>query len=389
MKVNLTVRQQHILQATVRSYVVTAEPVGSKTLAQTYDLGVSTATIRNVMALLERNGLLYQPHTSAGRIPSDSGYRVYVDNLLDECTDLQRQFMQALSERLGSQLNENLETLLHTAAQILATLSGCLALITAPPADTAMIRHLQLVPVDDQRIMAILVTDSYQTHSVLLNLQSGGQPSGLGFPLSQSQMSATRNADSPAAIHPAAYSVSDAQTKAVSEDELQLLNNFLNVQLRGKTFFDILNIDWTELDRQFRSYSTWLRQLLEVLKQSYLQPTIGQVYVGGVTGLLRQPEFTQSEHIQAVVGLLEANQTALWPVLEHDTPGKVVMLIGSENPLEPMRQCTLISTSYTCGSWSLGSVGLLGPTRMPYEQAIASVKATAQHLSHTLNQAYA
>ncbi|WP_017324267.1 heat-inducible transcriptional repressor HrcA [Synechococcus sp. PCC 7336] len=375
MQINLNARQQNILWATVRSYIATAEPVGSKTLAQSYDLGVSTATIRNVMAVLERSGLLFQPHTSAGRIPSDNGYRVYVDDLIEDPTDLQEQLLQVLSDRLGQQLNDNLETLLHQATQILATLSGCIALVTAPPTDTATIRHLQLVAVDRNRIMAILVTDSYQSHSVLLNLQSDSQ-TGLGSPLGHT-------------IAPLSPVNDDRRTEPDAieqlEQELQLLNNFLNLQLRGKTFYDILNIDWSELNRQFRSYGAWLQQLLDVLKHNHLRPAIGQVFVGGMTGLMRQPEFAQTDQIQDVVQLLEENQSELWPVLGPTSPDRVVVYIGSENPLEPMRQCSLISTGYSCGSWAMGSVSLLGPTRLPYERAIASVKATAHHLSNTLN----
>ncbi|MEM9569308.1 MAG: HrcA family transcriptional regulator, partial [Cyanobacteria bacterium P01_E01_bin.34] len=165
------------------------------------------------------------------------------------------------------------------------------------------------------------------------------------------------------------------------EQEFQLLNNFLNLELKGKTFFDILNIDWQEMDRQFRDYGDWLKQLLGSIKQNYLRPTVGQVFVGGMTGLLRQPEFAQTEQIQEVVQLLEQNQAELWPVIEPTTPDRMVLYIGSENPLEPMHQFTLISTGYSCGPFAMGSVSLLGPTRMSYERAIASVKATASHLS--------
>ena len=375
MKIDLTVRQQTILRATVRSYIETAEPVGSRTLANTYELGVSTATIRNVMAMLERGGLLFQPHTSAGRIPSDRGYRVYVDNLIEEPINLQASLLKTLGDRLGEGFSDNLEALLDRSTHILATLSGCIALITAPPTDTAIIRHLQLIPVDGDRIMAILVTDTYQTHSVLLNLNTAedtGSTSAFGH-------------------HIAPFSRDDSHMSTLPatdtekfERDLHLLSNFLNLQLRGKTFYDILSIDWGAMDRQFRSYSTWLQQLLDILKQNYLRPEIGQVFVGGMAGLLQQPEFSELTHIQDVVQLLEQNQTDLWPVLEPSSSERVVLYIGSENPLAPMRQFTLVSTGYSCGSWAMGSINILGPTRLPYERAIAAVKATSNHLSNTL-----
>ena len=376
MKFDLTARQQQILKATVRSYIATAEPVGSKALSQAYDLGVSTATIRNVMALLDRTGLLYQPHTSAGRVPSDSGYRVYVDELIEEPKDLQQQLLSVLSENLGKELEENLDRLLQQATQILATLSGCIALITAPPTDTTTIRHLQLVPVDRDRVMAILVTDSYQTHSLLLNIGGDSSTSSV----------AASSLDGVSSISNSAASTtprlrSEEGDASDLEQELELLNNFLNLQLKGKSFFDIRTIDWQEMDCQFRNYGDWLRLLLATFEQNYLQPTIGQVFLGGMTGLLRQPEFAQTEQVQDVVQLLEQNQAELWPVLGPATPDRLILYIGSENPLEPMHQCTLISTGYSCGSLAMGSVSLLGPTRMSYERTIASVKATASYLS--------
>lgn len=357
MKVELTSRQQRILWATVRSYITTAEPVGSRTLADNFDLGVSTATIRNVMAMLEQGGLLHQPHTSAGRVPSDSGYRVYVDELRDP---KQEDAMQAVvAERLGEQLNENLDMLLHNATQLLSTLTGYIALISTPPTDASTLRHLQIVPVDEGRLMVIVVTDAYQTHTVLVNLQN--DMPGLGYQLSAAVL--------------------------IQPEELQLLSNFLNDQLRGMSFVELAKKNWAEVDRAFQHYAEWLRQLFQVVLQGQLRPAVGQVFMGGVRELMRQPEFMRTQHLQMVVDLLEDNQAALWQALSQPQPGRVVVRIGAENDLEPIRNCSLVSTGYGCGDLSWGTVSLLGPTRMMYETAIASVKATASHLSQTLTNA--
>ena len=176
MEVQLTNLQQHILWATVRHYIATAEPVGSKALVDEYDLGVSSATIRNVMGVLEKSGLLYQPHTSAGRIHSDSGYRIYVDQLITPGlrdaarTDvLAKEVELALQNRLHWE-DWSLEAVLQGAAQILATVSGCISLITMPQTTTAILRHLQLMQIEANKIMLIVVTDDYETHSKLINL---------------------------------------------------------------------------------------------------------------------------------------------------------------------------------------------------------------------------
>ena len=157
LQVKLNNRHQHILWATVRHYIATAEPVGSKSLVEEYNLSVSPATIRNGMSFLEKSGLLYQPHTSAGRIPSDSGYRIYVDQLIRPSENLAFE----IEELLQKQLNwpeGRLEVVLQGAAQILASLSGYITLVTMPQTSTAKLRHLQLVQVEAEKIMLSIFT---------------------------------------------------------------------------------------------------------------------------------------------------------------------------------------------------------------------------------------
>src|SRR4028119_2343418 len=169
MQVQLTDRQQHILWATIRHYIATAEPVGSKALATEYNLRVSPATIRSCLGYLEKAGLLYQPHTSAGRVPSDSGYRIYVDQLIKPSEALTRNVEHLLSVRLNGE-DRSLEALLRGAAQLLSTLTGYITLVTMPQTSTSRLRHLQLVMVDPKRVMLIVVTDAYETHSALMEL---------------------------------------------------------------------------------------------------------------------------------------------------------------------------------------------------------------------------
>lgn len=376
MKPKITPRQHKILRATVRSYVATAEPVGSKTLAEIYDLGVSTATIRNDLASLEQGGLLFQPHTSAGRIPSDSGYRVYVNDLLelwepDQATLEERwtgvgqhRIRPTLIEQLGEQVEDDIDSMLHRAARILARLSGCIALISTPQLQTVVLRHLQLVSVDQHRIMMVIVTDSYRTHSVIVNWGEEGNESpeatGDRIPLPP---------------------VSLAQL----EEELQVLSNFLTLKLRGKTLADLQDLSWLELDRQFRCYAEWLGSLLKVASHKCLRPSLGSFLTAGVNELMRQPEFTQTQQIQTVVQLLEEEQDSLGDVLGSRHPGELRVFIGAENPLEPIRHCTLITSTYCRGDEPMGSVSLLGPTRMVYEQTLGSVRALVEHLSLALS----
>ncbi|MFB2897930.1 heat-inducible transcriptional repressor HrcA [Aerosakkonemataceae cyanobacterium BLCC-F50] len=356
MQIHLTNRQQHILWATVRHYIATAEPVGSKALVEEYNLSVSPATIRNAMGVLEKVGLLYQPHTSAGRVPSDSGYRIYVDQLITPDEAVARQVEQVLQDKLNRD-DWSFEALLQGAAQILATLSGYITLITLPQSRTNQVRHLQLVQVEPGKVMLIVVTDSYETQSVLMEL-----PQTENYP-------------------------TDAEA---IDRELQILSNFLNSQIRGRSLSELATLDWMQLDRQFQQYADFLRDLFIEVKRRTKPPAVTQILIRGVSEVLRQPEFSELQQVKMLMHLLEEEQDQLWPLIfatkESENTGKrVTVRIGSENPLEPIRTCTLISANYCHGSVPVGSVGVLGPTRMLYENAIAVVEAAADYLSEALS----
>jgi heat-inducible transcriptional repressor len=357
MQVKLTERQQQVLWATVRHYVATARPVGSEVLVEEFGLKVSSATIRNAMGRLEKAGLLYQPHPSAGRIPSDSGYRIYVDHLITPSDAVARHIDHILSEQLDWRA-QSFEALLKHATQILSHLSGYIALVTLPQTRLSVLRHLQLVPVDRQRVMLIVVLDCYETQSVLVDLSQAEED-----PLDADDF----------------------------ERELQILSNFLNAKLRGRSLSEIIKLDWSEVGHEFEQYADLLTASLAELTRRSQVPVSTQIMVSGVAEVLRrQPEFSELQQIQTLMQLLEEEQDQLWPLIfETDTEAsghRATVRIGSENPLKPISTCTLVSATYNRGEVPVGSVGMLGPTRMVYEDAIALVEATAGYLSEAMNQ---
>lgn len=358
MKIKLNERQQQVLGATVRQYIATAKPVGSEALVDEFNPRVSAATIRNAMGHLEKAGLLYQPHTSAGRVPSDSGYRIYVDQLIIPSGAIARQIDHVLSEHLNWE-ELSLEALLRGAAQILATMSGYIALITMPQINLVLVRHLQLVQVDPGRVMLIVVLDSYETRSTLMDLTKSSEA----------------NLPDPELL----------------DRELQILSNFLNTHLRGRSLNEIATLNWSELGREFERYIKLLRGSLAEINRRKM-PVSTQILINGVAEVLRrQPEFSEIQQIQTIMHVLEAEQDQLWSLIfestEPETSGKrVTVRIGSENPLEPIRTCALVSATYQRGTTPVGSVSMLGPTRMMYEDAIALVEATADYLSEAINQ---
>lgn len=324
--------------------------MGSKALAAEYDLSVSPATIRSCMGVLEKAGLLYQPHTSAGRVPSDSGYRIYVDQLITPADALGRKVEHLLTDREDS----SFEKLLRDSAQILAAVSGYIALITLPQTRTTRLRHLQLVQMGRGRVMLIVVTDAYETQSVLMEL-----------PQSTDEL--------------------------IVERELQILSNFLNSKLRERSLGELASLDWSELDREFARYADFLRTILAELTRRTLAPMPTPIMIRGISEVLRQPEFSELQQVQMLLHLLEEEQEQLWPVIFElpqslGSKRRVKVRIGSENPLEPMRTCALVCATYQQGEVPVGSVGILGPTRMIYENAIALVETAADYLTDALTE---
>ena len=354
---NLSQRYQNILKATIKHYIATAEPVGSKILAREYDLKISSATIRNAMGHLEEAGLLFQPHISAGRVPSDSGYRIYVDRLITPDETLGKQLGYSLNEQLQN-ATWSFEALLQGATKILAALSGYIALITFPQTSNNILCHLQLVRITSGQIMLVIVTDSYQTESLLME-------------------------SSP-------FVTDDGQLdEELIDSELQILSNFLNSKLKGRSLREIASLNWDELDREFTHYADFIpiltRELQRLSQHSFSKPIV----IHGVSEVLRQPEFSQLEQVQNLLYLLEEEQQQLCPVIfnlpAHNSSRRVAIKIGSENSLEPMRTCTLVSAYYYQEDKPVGSVGIIGPTRMLYENAIALVETTADYLSEALS----
>ena len=348
--ISLNARQQQVLWATVRHYVATAEPVGSEVLVKEYSLRASSATVRNAMGFLEKAGLLYQPHVSAGRIPSDSGYRIYVDRLLQPLPSNSKSVDQILNDRLQGQ-NWSMEAVFKGAAQILATLSGYITLITLPLNRITEIKHLQLVRVDHTRIMMVVVMASYETESVMVPLKSN-----------------------------------EDLDLDLLERELQIVSNFLNAKLKNRSLSELQQLDWGELGLEFESYGQLVQSMFQELDRRFTQSAMPtQMMMSGVADVLRQPEFSELQHLQTILHLLEEDQQQLMPLIFGQGDRRVTVRIGSENPLEPIQACTLISSNYRRDSVPVGSVSILGPTRMDYESTIALVESTADYLSEHLS----
>jgi heat-inducible transcriptional repressor len=325
-------RQEQVLQATVRHYVDTTEPVGSQTLARRFGLDASPATIRSAMGALEQRGLLTQPHTSAGRVPSQQGYRHYVNCLLPApgaaAAQLERELM-ALSLQWAS-----LDDLLQHLARRLADLTGLLSLITRPISESPDLQALRLVPSGD-RLLVFLV-------------ENGNSPSSLNLRL-----------------------------PAAALQELPALERWATEQLqRGP-------LNWQSLPSQLQSSGDLLRQGLRSHDEARSQQRSSAV-AAGLGGLLNQPEFQRSARLRPVLQLVEEQPQALLQSRLADDGDRRGVWIGGEHPDPELHHCAVVQADYRVGRHERGQVALVGPMRMAYATACAAVRSVAQVLERLL-----
>jgi heat-inducible transcriptional repressor len=326
-------RQQEVLQATVRHYVDTIEPVGSQALVRRFGLQASPATVRSAMGALEQRGLLTQPHTSAGRVPSGLGYRHYVNWLLPApgaaAGQLQRELM-GLSLQWAA-----LDDLLLHLARRLADLTGLMSLITRPQRAQPELQALRLVPSGD-RLLVFLVENAALASTLNLRLPQA------------------------------------------AEAELAPLERWICGQLeRGR-------LDWTALPPQLHRSGELLRQGLNSHALARAGQGDGAVAMG-LGGLLSQPEFQRSESLRPLLQLVEAQPQQLLRSEQASSPDRQGVLIGNEHPNPALHHCAIVQASYGTGSGGLGQVALVGPMRMAYATARSAVQAVATSLDRLLS----
>ena len=327
-------RQQEVLQATVRHYVDTTEPVGSGTLVRRFGLQASPATVRSAMGALEQRGLLLQPHTSAGRVPSPLGYRHYVNCLLPAPGATAAQLQ---GELMGLSLQwAALDDLLLHLARRLADLTGLLSLITRPQRNCGSLRALRLVP-SGERLLVLLVDDGAGASNLNLRLP------------------------------PAATA------------ELGALERWASGQLERGV------LDWSNLPPQLRLSGAVLRQGLESHAQARRAVQADRAMAMGLGGLLSQPEFQRSDSVRPLLQLVEQEPQALLRSDRAEDAALGGIWIGQEHPNPALHHCAVVQARYRSGDGSEGQVALVGPMRMAYATARAAVQAVAQSLERLLS----
>ena len=337
----LNERKIRILEAIINDYILTAEPIGSRTIAKKYGMGISSATIRNEMSDLEEMGLIIQPHASAGRIPSDKGYRLYVDRLMRRrsLTDEETLFLQQVITENISQI----DYLMRETARAIAVLTKCTTVVSEPRVVRTTVRHVQLVPVDGGSFVLVLVTDSKVVKNHLVYVE-----------------------------------------RAPDYETLQYYSAILNSVLAGRSVDgdgELLDAGTQKrLAEQFGEDRHVLAAVLKAARSVLKSEDEVHVYTSGVRNILGYPEFSDIEKARDIFEALE-EKDMLITMLGQDGSDDIQIIIGEENNLERLRGCSIIKTDYRAGGRGFGSIGVIGPTRMDYSQAVSVLDGIVQKMS--------
>lgn len=337
---SLTERQKEVLKNVVQTFILTATPVGSRGLSKRSDLGLSPATIRNVMADLEDQGFISHPHVSAGRIPTDKGYRLYVDGLMG---------IEMLSQKDKDGIYQNLsgitetEDLLKEASKLLSRISKQLSVVSTPHLRTGVLTQLEIIQISNSKLMAIMSIRSGLVKTITMEI-----------------------------------------TFEISRSKIEEISRFLNERLCGLTLNEIRETFHDRVKDAENEDTGLIRLFLcnadKLFNDFYSRE---RLHISGTTNILSQPEFESPEHIKSIIELID-NEDIIIHVLEKfeekNKCDNVTIMIGSENDIERLQDYSLIISSYRIGE-TTGTIGIIGPTRMEYSKVIPIVSCVAEAVS--------
>ena len=348
-------RGQAVLAAIIKEHLVTGEAVGSLVLANRFSPahGWSSATIRNVMGELEDAGLLEQPHTSAGRVPTDKGYRYYVDHMLGEAR-LSRSDLRAIDSVFAPNRSEagvSPERLMERASHALSELSENVGIVLSPSLAENRLNHIEFLKLSENRILVVLVTASSIVHNKIIRIED-----------------------------------------SLTQDELERTARYLNTEFSGKSLLTIRSEILELMKEEKALYDRLLRNAVLLCDRSLDgDASVGDLYVDGASNMLTKPDFLDVERMRDLFRTFE-EKSRLVKILnecvskEHPFRGDVNVVIGREHPTSSMRNCTLITAPYRIGvSENLGTLGVVGPMRIEYSRIMAMVNYMARLIERRLN----
>lgn len=337
-------RKMKILQAIIRNYLETGEPVGSRTISKYTDLNLSSATIRNEMADLEELGYIIQPHTSAGRIPSDKGYRLYVDQMLAEKEQQLNQATQEVKEMQGMLLEheDKMESILKQMAKMLAVNTNYATLVSAPQVKGNKLKFMQLSRVDVGQILATIVVEGNVIKNTMISV------------------------DEP-----------------LDDETLLKLNILLNTNLNGLPIEDINLAMITKLKQQAGIYDGIIAEVMDAVAAVIRDDDDIEIYTSGANNIFKYPELADNQRASELITTLEEKQLLTGLVqdtLTEENSTGIQVYIGNETPVKTMKDCSVVTATYELEEGVKGTIGIIGPRRMDYDKVISTLKTLKSQL---------
>ena len=334
-------RKKKILQAIIRNYLETGEPVGSRTISKYTDLNLSSATIRNEMADLEELGYIIQPHTSAGRIPSDKGYRLYVDTMMEEKEKEVEEMKEMLLER-----EDKMETLLKQVARVLAQNTNYATMISAPQMNRNKLKFIQLSRVDADQILAVIVIEGNMIKNHMLSVPDG-----------------------------------------LDDETLLKLNMLLNTHLNGVPIEEINLGLIAALKQQAGVHGAIVGEVLDAVAEVIKEEEDLEIYTSGTNNIFKYPELADNQKASQLISAFAEKHplsTLVQETLADETGTGIQVYIGEESPLQNMRDCSVVTATYELEEGMKGTIGIIGPKRMDYDKVVGTLKT----LMHQLDDLY-
>ena len=340
---DLDERKRKILKAIIQTYLETGEPVGSRTISKYTDLNLSSATIRNEMSDLEDLGYIVQPHTSAGRIPSDLGYRLYVDELMKEKDQEVSEMKEMMIEK-----TDRMERVLKQVVKVLASNTNYATLITGPTYHHNKVKFIQLSKLNEEQLLAVIVVEGNLVKNQIVNLD-----------------------------------------ETIDDEQILKLNLLLNTQLNGLTIEEISLGMITKLKEQAGVHSGVVSTVLDAVADAIaVDDEEVPVYTSGATNIFRYPELAEGEKASKLIGTLEQKEVLQEFVSDVNAAqqgeGGIQVYIGEETPIQSMKDCSVGTANYDLGGGLRGTVGIIGPKRMDYEKVLGTLK----NLMNQLDEAF-
>lgn len=336
---DLSERKLKILQAIINDYIQNAEPVGSRSLAKKHGLGVSPATIRNEMADLEEMGYLTHPHTSAGRVPSDKAYRLYVNDLMQK-RNLSAQEKRLINERLKIDLNEFDATIQH-AASLLSEITKLASFAMTPIINRDTLKFVKLLPVDEDTILMMIAADSGNIHNTNLRLRS-----------------------------------------PYTEEALEILSKSMTYNYKGRTIDDVLkNSIIKDIGNDMEALSVLANSVMPGFMRTLENMLNVNLYLEGLTNIFNIPEYSSIDRAKAFLELVGRKEEFARDMMEREDG--VIVTIGDENTDDLMKDCSLITATYHVDGRLVGKIGVIGPTRMKYNEVTSIMEYLTNNLSNS------